>query len=644
MKLAALIGRLDRAQRTTRFKVIASIVVVSLVAIVYGVLVVQLNSPGGKSPVVPGEAAVSGGSAAAEALRGTVLDSLRQLSRDSNVEVMLGIAAGALAVLALGAIWIGLALTYLALFGGVLLLAVPLSLIPATSGLGKLGLGIAPLLFVFLTMLQLSRLAFSAPWPVFAVARNLLNEAVRMKISMVFIVVLLLMLAAVPEALHAEQPLRFRVQQWIQYGTGLGYAVLAMLTVFFSAATIAFEQRDRIIWQTMSKPVSSLQYLIGKWCGIMMLNAVLLVVVAAGTYVFTEYLRFQPAQGEAAYHISVDGVSTRGQPHLMSVDRRMLEQQVMVARVGERPTLPPLNEEAVQRAVEDRVALLKSNDSSIIVTDRTIATARKEFVKGLYERYRSVAPGEVREFTFEHLKGPAISDTSMLTLRFKLNAGSNDPAALYRVRFTIGGAPWPPANDGIRQVALKDAQVLEFPAWLVGDEGKLSVVIESDPSNPREFNLPPDGFEVLYPAGGFELNFSRVFFIMWIKLGFLAAVGMAAATSLSFPVACLLTIVVLFAAESASFLAESIDVFYTAPRGGKLEWNKQVIRFIALPISSIFKIYAELRPTEKLVDGRLLSWMSVMRGVAVVGGWTIGVLLAGVAALRNRELALYSGK
>lgn len=643
MKLAALTGRFDRLQRTMRFKVIASIVVVVLAGLVYGALVVKLNSPG-SAPVAAEDVAGTAGSAASEALRGTVLDYARRLSKDSNIEIMLGLAAGSLTLLALGAIWIGLALTYVALFGGVLLIAAPLALLPATSGLGKLGLGIAPLLFVFLTLLQLSRLAFAAPWPVFAVARNLLNEAVRMKISLVFIVVLLLMLAAVPEALSADQPLRFRVQQWIQYGTGLGYAVLAMLTVFFSAATIAFEQRDRTIWQTMSKPVSAAQYLIGKWCGLMMLNAILLLVVAAGTYVFTEYLRFQPAQGEAAYHLTVDGVETRGQPHLMTVDRRILEQQVMVARVGERPTLPPLNDEAVQRAVEERLKVLKDNDPTIVVTDRTFETARREFEKGLYERYRSVAPGEGREFTFEHLEGSAITDASMLTLRFKLNAGANDPAALYRVRFTIGGAPWPPATEGIRQVALKDAQVLEFPAWLVGEGGKLSIVIESDPTNPREFSLPPDGFEVLYPAGGFELNFSRVFVIMWVKLGFLAAVGMAAATALSFPVACLLTLVVLFAAESAAFLAESIDVFYTASRGKKLEWNKVIIRLIALPISSIFSIYADLKPTEKLVDGRLLSWMSVLRGLGVVGGWTIGVLLAGVAALRNRELALYSGK
>ncbi len=641
MKLFELMAKLDRAQHARRFKIIASIVVVALAAIIYGVIIVKLYSPGAASET---SSELISNSASSEALRSTVLDYYRQLSKDSNVEVLLGIAFGAIAVLSLGAIWLSLALTYVGLFGAVLLFAVPLSLLPATAGLGKLGLAVAPLLFIFLTLLQLSRVVFSAPGPVMAIARNLLNEAVRMKISMVFIVVLLLMLGAVPEALNEDQPLRFRVQQWIQYGTGLGYMVIAMLTVFFSAATVAFEQRDRIIWQTMSKPVSAVQYLAGKWLGIMMLNAVLLTVVAGGTYFFTQYLRFQPAQGEAAFHITMDGKTTRGLPHLMTVDRRILEQQVMVARVGQNPEPPVFIDEAVTEAVEQRVNQMKLNEPTLVITDRTYTVARREFLKLLQERNRSIAPGEAREYIFKRLSGSSITDASMFTLRFKVNSGSNDPAALYRVRFAINGLPWPPANDGLRQIALKDAQLMEFPAGLATADGEISLVVQSDPSNPREFAFPPDGLEILRPAGGFELNFSRVFVIMWIKLGFLAAVGLAAATSLSFPVACLLTLVVLFAAESASFLAESIDVFYTAPDGRTLEWNKKIIRFIALPISTIFEIYADLRPTEKLVDGRLLNWMSVLKGVMVVGGWTLGVLIAGVASLRNRELALYSGK
>ena len=111
-----------------------------------------------------------------------------------------------------------------------------------------------------------------------------------MKISVVFIVILLVLMALIPNSLTEDQPLRFRVQQWLSYGLGFSYAVLALLTLFLSVATVAFEQRDKIIWQTATKPVASWQYVLGKWSGVMVLNLVLLSVSAGGVYIFTEFL------------------------------------------------------------------------------------------------------------------------------------------------------------------------------------------------------------------------------------------------------------------------------------------------------------------------------------------------------------------
>ena len=54
-----------------------------------------------------------------------------------------------------------------------------------------------------------------------------------------------------------------------------------------------------------------------------------------------------------------------------------------------------------------------------------------------------------------------------------------------------------------------------------------------------------DGMEVLYPEGGFALNFARGLGIIFCWMALLAALGLAAASFLSFPVAAFFSLAVL---------------------------------------------------------------------------------------------------
>ena len=110
--------------------------------------------------------------------------------------------------------------------------------------------------------------------------------------------------------LEVDSPLRYRVQSFLQYGTGGSFWIIAILTLVFSVSTVAFEQRDKTIWQTMTKPVASWQYVLGKWLGVVGLNAVLLTVCASAVFLFTEYLRQQPARGEQSAFVTSTGALT----------------------------------------------------------------------------------------------------------------------------------------------------------------------------------------------------------------------------------------------------------------------------------------------------------------------------------------------
>ncbi len=663
MNLSQLWQRLDLLQKTTRFKVIASIVVLVLSIGSYGAIVVAMNSalPVADQTQVQDEASPEGAErierSTAQILEERLQSGIAEAQRETPVETVLAAAYIVCTIFALAAIWLGLAMTYLGLSLLAAAVAYPLTLIPGFQGVGRLGLSVIPLVFILVTLLEIARLLLGGSHPVFAIARNLLNEAVRMKISLVFIVILLILLAVIPTALNEEQPLRYRVQQWMQYGTGFGYIVLALMTVFFCAASVAFEQRDKIIWQTVTKPVPAWAYISGKWFGVMVLNAVLLLVVSGGVFLFTQYLELQPARGEVAYHRIIDrtsetgvrdtSVREEGQPDYRTLDRRLLEDQVLVARVGVEPLRELPDPQRVEQAVDRRIQEMQTEDPNLEPTEALRDGLRREINEQARAFERAVPLGTIRVFVFRGLEEFVGSDKE-LSLRYQIQAGSNDPSELYTVGFRINNVNWPPAQtqsgrDGIRQVGLKITQVMSIPAGLISDDGVLVLEVYNFPNNPQSFVFPPDGLEILYPASGYELNFTRVCTVLLIKLGFIAAVAIALSTFLSFPVAVVVTLCVLFATESAGYMAESLGSFSTTTAEG----NVLPLNAIAKPMTElvvwVFGVYTSLRPIESLSDGRLLSWGNLAYTMGAIGLWTVSTLAFGILMFRNRELAIYSG-
>lgn len=682
-----LLARLNLIQTSVRFKWIASVIVVALAVFALGTMWVAANKPGAATApaaTAPAQSApgVSAGPMARFIEAGPIAlvkrgaEACRSAMRTSDGTIMVAGFASAAVAGTVFVIWLGLGLSYLALLVLGWGVAWPLAAWESTARFGQGLLGVVPLTLFFLVLMQVLRIALGGANPVLAVARNVLTEAVRMKVSLVFIVILILFLAVIPGMLTEDQPLRFRVQQWLSYGVGLSYAVLAMLTLFLSAGTVAFEQRDRIIWQTMTKPVRHWQYVLGKWVGVMGLNAVLLTVTAAGVYLFTEYLSHQRARGEIAYLVREDG--RRADPsdpelerfidirmaeakervpsfketpqarevvryqlvnEFMSEDRRILELQVLSARAGVYPQPPPLDAKAVSDEIDSRVAQALADNPSLQATPAFRKQVEADLLSQIFTQSRTIPPGFEQRFVFEGLGDvKKQAQRGELTLRYKVNAGSNNPSAIYKLTMRINGFPREVAT------ALKVTNSLSIEPEVINDDGTLEIVIASNPENAFAVNFPPDGLELMYRAGGYEANFFRVMSAMWVKLGFIAAVAIAAATFLNFPVACLVALTVLFAAESAGFLKESLEVYVSYDTHTKTtNWFAVLVRLVAVPASIAFRSFSELKPSTSLVDGRLVSWSSLGGAVALIGSWTIGALLIGWAAFRRRELATYSG-
>lgn len=703
--LSELIARQNRLQRSLRFKVIASIVVAVCAIGAWTTYFVAVTSPADTEPkladallnledeqveVPEGVTLVQGASRPALESVLRRVDELRT-ARENKLNVAMGIGVGAGVLIAI--VWLGLALTYLEVLlaaGAIQLLLYgwqrifPLSDISGARALANVLVGSLVLAWSFTAIIESLRLLFGAlPGNIFAISRNTVVEAVRMKVSLIFIVLLIFGLASLPGMLNEDSPLRYRVQSFLQYGTSGAFWIIAVLTLFFSVATVAFEQRDRQIWQTMTKPVASWQYLLGKWLGVVSVSASLLVVSATGVFMFTEYLRAQPAVEEEARLAA--GVIAPSQ------DREILETQVLVARTTTAPNIPAeiarngrQFQEAFAKFIEDQ----RIRDPEFAKDPAERQRIESDLAKNAFLAWRTIEPGSWATFVFDDLE-QAASTNSPVVLRYRIDAGSNSPDDMFTLTFHIQDNPYVMRETGLGHMhSMTIAPMIEVP-----HEGHLDAVLMDDPEfyniiaqgrmingkfvlpggavlrevkdvvkdgeiridiingdierqvvNSETVNLPSGGLELTYAVGSYRMNYMRTIIVLWLKLAFLSMLAITCATFLSFPVACLVAFGTFLAAESAGFLNVSLEYYDELNYEGDVVIYKYVVKQISYFVGWLFKFYADLKPTQSLVDGKLVAWPLVGAGALFLGLWSLLLYAFGVMSFRRRELAMYSGQ
>lgn len=665
------VRRLQVLQQSTGFKIGASIVV-GLVAI--ALIAWQLLGAARAA-----EAAREAREAAAQTMAPEPSGDQAQQSPDEQTETLEDIASGRIRAIdkilatgrdptssivavvfgvgvALVIIWLGLALTYLALLGAAALVVLLLGRSDATRDWAVVFGGVIALAAAFSALLQGARLALAGSTPVLSIARNVLAEAVRMRVSLVLLAILAFAMASLPGLLSSESALRFRVQSFLQYGTGGSFWIIALLIVLFSVATVAFEQRDKLIWQTMTKPVAPWEYILGKWLGVVTLAAVLLTVVSAGVFLFTEHLRSQKAIGESAPFVSEI-------PNDIAEDRLILESQVLTARRTRQPVWEyerdsPEFLAAVASYLESqrrsnpqfaKIPGTQEDDLKLLgEIEESLWKSANEHLRVIEAPNLSYDPPLVyfRAFQFPDL-APARSSDTPVVLSYKIDAGTNNPTHFYDLEFRVNLE-----NKGYypfrRETPVGVRQTVTIPSDAVNQDGVLEVGIANfglrgavDASEPIRF--PPGGLEVSYTVGSWRVNFLRAMVIFWVKIAALAMVGIACATCLSFPVAVLVALTVFLGAESTSFITTSLESYSTEDRQRNVIIYKWLIARIAEGVTAFFRPYADLKPTTRLVSGQLLSWGTFAMGTMVLMVFTIATYGLSVLIFRRRELATYSG-
>ena len=503
----------------------------------------------------------------------------------------------------------------------------------------------------FFLGLELLRLALSPGYATLGVARTLLDEAIRMKLGLVFVVMVILMVAVLPFTTGGETRLQYRLESFLTYALTVVSTLLAVMTILLAVRTVSSELQERQAFLTLTKPVGRLRYLAGKWLGIMALNLLLLAVSGIGVYAFVRVLERQPAMD--------------------ALDRAAVQEQVLTARSEAKPQ--PVQPNGLATAFARRVEELRLREPEAFGRPGSPLTElpeerRSEIYGQVYRDWLTLGERDTTTYRFTGLSDAKdVAPTVQLRLKPKA-AGAGTGDQRLQLYFRVNDRDYIDPRTGGEVPRIRDDTFHTFyiPTTEIRDDGTLDIAItngggDAPPQSTVSFN-PTDGLELFYRVGGFGPNVFRGLAILWVRLGFLAMLGLAAATFLGFPVACLLCFLIYLTAVGSGYLAESLSSYAAMPTQQVDWWDsiwlvfakfgqevadgkywdafKLIVRLIGEAFTLVVPSFENYNPTPQVAYGRVVPWSSVGGALLKVGlFWTGVVALVAGFIFQRRELA-----
>jgi len=450
---------------------------------------------------------------------------------------------------------------------------------------------------------------------IWAIARNTFLSAIRMKLAIVFIVLLMILLPLLSITCTGDGTIKGRIQSFMSYGFGLMEFLLILLTIIISCYSLSSEVKAKQLFMVVTKPLRRYEIILGKILGVMVLNGLLLLVFSSVIYALTIQMpRISDADTAEITKLN-DEFYTARQALDMQFDKEKIEQE----------------------AIE---AYNELSQSGNLDQSRSKASVMDELRTAEYFKRHSAGPGGMVVWEFENVRPKDPNET--IYVRFKYDA-SRTPVDRniygvwyigdYRqVKYGNGRLKRPIYPVPIKKV-VRTAHEISVPADAVADDGYLAVVFYNDPVNRTTVIFPTeDGLEVLYKAGTFSGNFSRGTLMLLAQLLFFTVLGVSLSAWLSFPVAILCSLTVYAVGMTNTFVVDSFDYM-----------GKNVILFYDFTIKPLIwllpKLDGDFNISQYMIAGRLISleFLSASAGVLAIKGLVL--VLAAMIIFRRREIA-----
>ena len=456
---------------------------------------------------------------------------------------------------------------------------------------------------------------------ILAIAWLTWKAALRFKLFLVIAGLLILAVVGLPLVIKDDGTARGFTQIILTYTLSAITALLGISTLWLACGTLARDIEECQIQVVATKPIARWQIWIGKWFGIISLNAALLAI--SGACVF--------------------GLLQWRATKLPADEQKVLRSEVLVARgsAKEQNNDAQIDEET-ERILQAR---LKSNP----VDKVDLLEVRKQIREQVKADFQLVAPGEYRPWRIDLGFAKNYLHDKPLQLRVKFNAANKSSSGTFLAAWQIGD----PNSTNIVQLepmslAPDTFHEFQIPPNLFDGNGVLTIVFANANSTALLFPLE-DGMEVLYPEGGFAMNFARGLGIIFCWMALLAALGLAAASFLSFPVATFFSLAMLTVVLSSGTLAETVENGSVGVGNDeKGIAGHSVADVVLIPmfkgILAVVSLTKNISPIDLLSSGRAISWtdlgMAFGQIVLLLGGI---ISVCGIILFNQRELATAQG-
>ncbi|MGA2241698.1 MAG: ABC transporter permease [Verrucomicrobiota bacterium] len=456
---------------------------------------------------------------------------------------------------------------------------------------------------------------------IIAIAWLTWKAAFRFRLFLVIAVLLLASVMGLPMVIQDDGTARGFTQILLTYTLSVITGLLGFSTLWLACGTLARDIEECQMQVVATKPIARWQIWLGKWLGIMSLNAVLLALSGACVYALLQWRATK----------------------LPAAEQTVLREQVLVARGSAREqNFNAEIDDATERILQGR---LKNNP----VDKVDLPEVRKQIREQIKADFQLVPPGYTRQWQIDLGFAKNFLHDKPLQLRVKFNSAqasaSGTFAALWQAGVPETARFW---RSEPMSLAPNTFHEFQIPPNLFDDKGVLTIVFVNPNDTSLLFPLE-DGMEVLYPEGGFALNFARGFGIIFCWLALLTALGLTAASFLTFPVAAFFSLAVLTIGLSSGTLAEAVGAgTITGGNGETGVMGHSVVDAVLIPLFKgflmVIKLVGNFSPIDSLSSGRSISWSELGAAfgrIVLLPGGIIGVI--GIMLFNRRELATAQG-
>jgi len=455
---------------------------------------------------------------------------------------------------------------------------------------------------------------------ILAIARLAFWEGVRMRMVLVFVIVLVFMMLRLPFTLRGDETVAGRLQTFLSYSLGAVSLLLGLSCVFLSCATLTGEIKSCTIHLVVTKPVSRFQILAGKWLGINVLMLLLVALCGTAIYGFARFIKARPVAFER--------------------DKITLRDVVWQARVAATPVRPPELEQQAREwvASQEKQGQLFARGSEYAVAER---------LRALESEWKTLRPGEARAYLFEHLIPPRTAEAA-IQVRYRARGINLKLDEMVPIALAFADPDTGAQLSAWFQVRERSAYLHQFlvRGQPVIKNGRALLVVSNPlpPSESLEIHLEEDDWlQILYNVGTFEENYVKTLLMILARLAFLSAVGLFFGVFVSFPVACLCAFTFYAVCLGMPFWLESIgaNLQYWTEKADPYGRYGPAIRFVLVPLMKFaFPNFAVYDGASQLIDGQYVSFPLLGKALAhtlIYGGLVL--LLPGWLVFRAREIA-----